>query len=368
MSRGFNYSPRSPLFCGPPESTNIMPFTLDVSPILRDHQADVEHNLKSSSPSSRAEVFESSPGRVCFAMHLDEEESSCRDSDKDLIDMNTPFLERCSKRKRGFYPYAEDEEDLVFDNIPPLATASLERAFEDLPRYPWIKRSFSSPEEKVKSFTVPELKAEDKIFGSLKETESEVHVKNNAAVHIEFDENACQQCGGHVDSNVLAEAEKFTSLAPLSTYEKWINFGVEWVCDWGTWLNKECAKTRGMSLLSSSLTLAFDAFCSYKAEQPRVKRRKIEDDIASIPANAQWPPTRTSQSWYSPSSLESRSKTLSAASKVTLSRSVKDYLNRRYDDFVMECKSRGVCVCNLQMRISVSYQANSSIPKYTLQE
>jgi hypothetical protein len=349
-----------------------MPFTLDVSPILRDHQANSEqanseHHFKSSGPSSQAGIFESSPSKVCFAMHLSDEGSSHRDSDRDLIDMKTPFLERCSKRKRGFYPYSENEEDVVFDNIPPLATASLERAFDDLPLHPWIKRNVSSPVEKVNSSTVLKLKAEDKIFGNLEESESEGNVKTNTAVSVQLGENACQQCGGHVDSNVLAEARKFTSLAPLSTYEKWINFGVEWLCDWRTWLGKECANTRGMYPLSPNITSAFDAFYSYKAGQPRVKRRKIEDDVAAIPANAQWPLTRTSHSQNSPSSLESRSNTVSVASKVTLSRSVKDYLNRRHHDFVTEYTVRGVCVCNLQMRIYVSYQANSSLPKYTLQ-
>ena len=155
------------------------------------------------------------------------------------------------KRKRGYYPYTE-EEDIelisIAEEAPRAKPESTTREYEDsIPWYQWRRPSFASPEQRSKVFRVPEESepdSEDVFYDAPEKKDSKEKsvapvVAKEAPVAAEealapiktIDKDACQTCFGRKDVDVAAESRKFKVLAPLGTCERRINFAVETICD-----------------------------------------------------------------------------------------------------------------------------------------
>lgn len=329
-----------------------MLLNLDDSSGLRFHPTDGERNLKISSPLHPSEDFDSPPGRVCVAMPFSGD--NFWGSQKDLIDMNTPFPDIGLKRKRGFYPYTEDlDTECAVGQASLAVTTSVPRVFEDsMPWYRWHRKSFAAPEERVKSYKVPETPLKDDVFDAppLKlESENDTISADDADELVPIDTSRCQQCSGHLDPAVLLEVKKFKSSRPLSGFEKGINESVEWIYEWCQWLNKEFMNKQSTSIVTKQLTTALEHLHVQKAEEPRNKRPRLDAQIAIIPPEAQWPP-RPSSSLDDVLQVSQQSTIAAKPKKVKLTRPAKDYINRKHDDFIFKCQSRGICVCDVQRR------------------
>src|SRR5436190_24173200 len=96
---------------------------------------------------------------------------------EESIDSISALKESSLKRKRGFYPYTEEDGGYTSSGNERTLCPSITivRTFEDsIPWYQWKRKSFASPEERVKTFTVPHSESEsDDEFWDAQEPEYE---------------------------------------------------------------------------------------------------------------------------------------------------------------------------------------------------
>lgn len=151
--------------------------------------------------------------------HVEEERSQSLLYD-DPHDSNSVTKEACLKRKRRFYPYTEDDEFIDSANGPLRWPSSpVARQFEDsVPWYQWRRKSFATPEERAKAFTVPKSNTESEDeFWDAPEPKSE---KRETTIHSSLNETndreqpfkstqVCQLCDGFRNICIVEEAKRF---------------------------------------------------------------------------------------------------------------------------------------------------------------
>lgn len=146
-------------------------------------------------------------------------------------DSNSVLREACSKRKRGFFPYTENEEDITpkIDARPSPHSVQKIRPLDDsVPWYQWKRKGFAAPEERVKRLIVPksDTESEDE-FWHAREPERQkegpnlrpmTNESNYRQCPVEGD-NTCQICTCIKDGSVIEQARKFRSSCPSSKFE-----------------------------------------------------------------------------------------------------------------------------------------------------
>src|SRR5277367_720138 len=134
------------------------------------------------------------------------------------------------KRKRGYFPYTEDDESNLLGNIKTPAFQSspgIVRTFQDsIPWYQWKRKSFATPEERVKSFKPPESESEseDEFFDAAEpETQkSEARISETRYIG----KTLCQQCSGIEDPSIISEGDKFKGIPKVSKLEARLESGL----------------------------------------------------------------------------------------------------------------------------------------------
>jgi hypothetical protein len=187
--------------------------------------------------------------------HIQEEISQSLRYDES-IDSIHALKEPSLKRKRGFNSYievddgytsSENERGLCM-SIPAL------RTFEDsIPWYHWKRKSFATPQERVKTFTVPdsEDESEDEFWDAL-EPESKkqrttfdtTQNENNSCSPPVPDADHCHHCTGIKDSKIVEESKTFKSSQRVSKFEATIHAGVNHVITWVDKLTHEYSNVK----------------------------------------------------------------------------------------------------------------------------
>jgi hypothetical protein len=140
-----------------------------------------------------------------------------------------------TKRKRGYYPYTEDDGYVSSSSEQILSLPSFtERLFDDsIPWYQWKKKSFANPEERVKKFTVPDTESEsddeywDAIEPEVKEKKADdVSPQDISSESSHANENTCRLCAG------VKEAENIKLVSSGSEFQTQLQLGIDRMCDW----------------------------------------------------------------------------------------------------------------------------------------
>ena len=165
------------------------------------------------------------------------------------------------KRKRGFYPYTEEEGHASSENerihcpsLPVVCT------FEDsIPWYQWKRKSFATPEERVKTFTVPDSESESEDeFWDAQEPEYDKQTKLATAQTNDdscktpiADGDRCHRCTGIKGPRIVEEGKMFESSLRVSKFEATIHSGVNRILTWAEKLTHECSNIKRGTITST---------------------------------------------------------------------------------------------------------------------
>ena len=186
--------------------------------------------------------------------HVQEERSQSLRFDES-IESTLVLKESSLKRKRGFYACAEEDDGYTSSENERTHCPSIPaiRTFEDsIPWYQWKRKSFATPEERVKTFTVPDSESESEDeFWDAQEPESEIQTELNTAQIKKdscntpiADADRCHSCAGIKDSRIVEESKTFKSSHQVSKFEATINIGVNHILTWADRLTHECGNVK----------------------------------------------------------------------------------------------------------------------------
>jgi len=135
------------------------------------------------------------------------------------------------KRKRGYYPYTEDDDSSLWEIKTPIVPPSpgILRVFEDsIPWYQWKRKSFATPEERVKAFKPPdsEPESEDEFLDAPSSTTQNSEARVPETSSTAPGDDLCKNCFGIVDLSIVSEAEKFKTVPRLSNLEERLETGL----------------------------------------------------------------------------------------------------------------------------------------------
>ena len=149
-----------------------------------------------------------------------QEPSQCAPSD-DVFICQRGYLETNLKRKRGYFPYTDDDESSLWNIKTPdfQPSPGIVRTFEDsIPWYQWKRKSFATREERVISFKLSdsESESEDDYFDA---PEPEIREVELCVPKIQLhDPSVCDECSGLESTSVsLSWTEKLVVTPGAST-------------------------------------------------------------------------------------------------------------------------------------------------------
>ena len=185
--------------------------------------------------------------------HIQEERSSSWRFDESL-DSSPGAKEPSLKRKRGFFPYTEDNDDdtlSVFElGVFPSSSTALETFEDSIPWYRWKRKSFAAPDERAKAFTVPtsDLESEDE-FWDAQEPDFMLGLPvaaddDDSRISPTTNVNGRILCGGVKDPKIVEEAKTFSSLPRVSKFELKINSGLDRILTWTDRVTRECGNLK----------------------------------------------------------------------------------------------------------------------------
>ena len=194
--------------------------------------------------------------------HIQEETSESLRFEESF-DSISALKESSLKRKRGFYPYTEEDGDISSGNerihcpsLPVVCT------FEDtIPWYQWKRKSFATPEERVKTFAVPDSESESEDeFWDAQELESDKQTKLDTAQTNDdssktpiADVDRCHRCTSIKDPRIVEEGKMFESSLRVSKFEATIHSGVNRILTWAEKLTDECGNIKRGTITSIKL-------------------------------------------------------------------------------------------------------------------
>ena len=267
------------------------------------------------------------------------------------------------KRKRGYFPYTEDTDYVSSVDTPvtdqPQATVSPKRVFHDyIPWYRWGRHSFVLPHERARGYRCPDTDSEpeNRPDDSKVSKSSSAEPEQEPVITTPLRARAspktptqlaiiCPNCRNIQDPGLLIKAKELLTLSAPSGIEKLSIEGIDMIYDCAGWLKTAFVELK-YGLLAGYRLLTDNSMQNEDGNSSR-KRQKTVGGAAIIPRDAQWPPcirgvNPTSHITDTPlGTRETRPR------EKLVPRSVKQYINARFDDFLAEHTARRKCVLSI---------------------